>query len=62
MKKLLRPKKGRMIAGVCAGIANYINIDVTVIRLIWVFLLIPGGLPGLIPYIICIFVIPTEEK
>ena len=61
MKKLLRPKKGRMIAGVCAGIANYFNIDVTVVRLVWVFLLIPGGFPGLIPYIICIVVIPSEE-
>ncbi len=60
-KKLVRPKKGRVIAGVAAGIANYFNIDVTLIRLIWVFLLLPGGLPGVIPYFICWIVIPSEK-
>jgi len=52
VKKLRRPKKGRVIAGVAAGIADYLGLDVVVVRLIWVFLLIPGGLPGLIPYFI----------
>ena len=60
LKKLVRPLKGRMLAGVCVGIANYLNIDPTVIRVIWIFLLIPGGLPGLIPYILCWIVIPGE--
>lgn len=61
MKKLQRPKRGRMLAGVCAGVANYFNVDVTIVRLIWVFLLIPGGLPGLIPYVICWVLIPSEK-
>jgi phage shock protein C len=60
-KKLIRPKKGRMLAGVCAGIANYLDVDVTLVRLVGVFLLIPGGLPGLLPYIICWVVIPSEK-
>jgi phage shock protein C len=60
IKKLVRPKKNRVIAGVCAGIANYLNIDPTVVRVIWIFLLIPGGLPGLIPYILCWILIPEE--
>lgn len=60
-KKLIRPKKGRMVAGVAGAFANYFNIDVTLVRLGWVFLLIPGGLPGLIPYLICWIVIPSEE-
>jgi phage shock protein C len=61
MKKLIRPKAGRKVGGVALAIANYLDIDVTVIRLIWLFLLIPGGLPGLIPYFIMWIVIPEEE-
>lgn len=60
MKKLVRPKKGRKVAGVAIGLANYFNLDVTLVRLIWVFLLIPGGFPGLIPYLLCWLVIPEE--
>ena len=47
IKKLERPKKGRIVAGVCAGIAKYLNIDPTVVRVLWIFLLIPGGIPGI---------------
>lgn len=61
MKRLVRPKKGRVVAGVAIGMANYFNIDVSLVRLIWVFLLLPGGLPGLLPYIICWIVIPEED-
>jgi phage shock protein C len=61
MKKLTRPKKGRKVAGVALGLAHYLNVDVTVIRLIWFFLFIPGGLPGLVPYMICWLIIPEEE-
>lgn len=60
VKRLVRPKKGRILAGVCLAFANYLNIDVTLVRLVLIFLLIPGGLPGLIPYIICWLVIPSE--
>jgi phage shock protein C len=61
MKKLVRPKQGRRIAGVAAGFANYFDVDVTLVRIIWVILLLPGGLPGLLPYIICWIMIPTES-
>jgi phage shock protein PspC (stress-responsive transcriptional regulator) len=60
MKKLCRPKDGRKIAGVCAGFANYFGIDVTLVRLFWLLLLLPGGLPGLLPYIVCWIIIPEE--
>jgi phage shock protein C len=59
-KKLVRPKKGRKVAGVCLAVANYLGIDVTVVRLIWVFALLPGGLPGIVPYILCWIFIPSE--
>jgi len=61
MKKLVRPKKGRRFAGVAVGLANYFNVDVVVVRLIWVFLFVPGGFPGLFPYVICWLVIPEEN-
>jgi len=60
IKRLVRPKKGRKLAGVCLGIANYFNIDPTVVRVFWIFILIPGGIPGLIPYLLCWFIIPEE--
>ena len=44
-KKLLRSKKNRMIAGVCGGIGEYLKIDPTVIRVLWViFTLISMGI------------------
>lgn len=59
-KRLVRPKKGRKVAGVAMGMANYFDVDVTLIRLVWVLLLIPGGFPGLLPYVICWIVMPSE--
>jgi phage shock protein C len=62
VKRLVRPEKGRWVAGVCLALANYFNVDVTVIRIIWAFLLFPGGIPGLLPYIILWIIIPSEKK
>lgn len=61
IKKLVRPKKGKMVAGVCIGIANYLEIDPTVVRLVWILLLIPGGVPGILPYVLAWIVIPKEK-
>lgn len=60
MKKLYRSTKDKKIAGVCAGIAEYFNIDPTVVRVVAVLLLLPGGFPGLLPYIVLWIVIPPE--
>lgn len=61
VKKMVRPKKNRMIGGVAAGMANYFDVDPTLVRFIWVLLLVPGGLPGLVPYIIAWIVMPSEK-
>ena len=61
-KRLCRSRRDRRIAGVAGGMAEYFNIDPTLIRVIWALLLVPGGLPGLIPYLICWLVIPLEPK
>ena len=60
-KRLVLPKEGGKIGGVSAALSNYFEIDVTIIRIIWVLLLLPGGLPGIIPYIIMWLLIPEEE-
>ncbi len=58
-KKLYRKREGRKLLGVCAGMADYLNVDPTIIRVIWVVLSITGGL-GLLAYLICAFIIPEE--
>jgi len=61
-KKLRRSKIEKVVAGVAGGMAKYFGVDVVLVRLVWVFLLIPGGLPGLLPYLLCWIVIPEESK
>ncbi|GIK84031.1 MAG: hypothetical protein BroJett025_06530 [Patescibacteria group bacterium] len=60
-KRLLLPKKGKKIGGVAQALANYFDIDVTLVRVLWVLLLMPGGLPGIIPYVLLWLVIPEEN-
>ena len=56
-KRLYRSRTDRMIAGVCGGLAEYFNIDPTIVRLIFVIAAIVGG-PGVILYIILALVMP----
>ena len=51
----------KKIFGICAGIAEYIDIDPTIVRFLWLFLVIFGGGLFLIIYIILYFVVPTKE-
>ncbi|MBP6038460.1 MAG: PspC domain-containing protein [Candidatus Saccharimonas sp.] len=60
MKKLYRSKTDKKIAGICGGIAKYINVDPTVIRVGFIILALPGGLPGVLPYLVLWLVIPEE--
>jgi phage shock protein C len=57
---LVRSRKHRLIAGVAGGMAERFGVPVILVRLIWLLLLLPGGLPGLIPYAICWLLIPSE--
>jgi phage shock protein C len=59
-RRLYRSRSHRMIAGVAGGMADRFGIPVWLARLLWVLLLLPGGFPGLIPYVICWIVIPEE--
>lgn len=59
-KTLYRSKTDRKIAGICGGMGKYFNIDPTVVRVVFVLLLLPGGLPGILPYLVLWVVIPEE--
>lgn len=55
---LSRPTQGKMLAGVCAGFARSLGIDVTVIRIVWAILMLSGI--GIIAYIVCWIVMPRD--
>lgn len=57
--KLVRPRLGRKVAGVCLGFSEYFDIDVTVVRLVWLITAIMTCI-GFIPYIIAWIVMPEE--
>ena len=61
-RKLVRPRTGRKIAGVCAGFAEYFDLDVTLIRLVWLIagiLMLPFWAIG---YIVAWIVIPDQPE
>lgn len=60
MRRLYRSSTNKKIAGVCGGLAEYFHIDATIIRVVFVILLLPGGFPGLIPYLILWLVMPMR--
>ncbi len=60
-RTLYRARNGRWLAGVCAGMAEYMNLTPTVVRLIFAAMsLFFGG--GILMYIVGIFIIPVEPK
>lgn len=58
-KRLYKSNTDKKLDGVCAGIANYFNIDPTLIRLAWAIFTLAGGC-GLIAYIIAAIIMPRE--
>lgn len=58
-KKLYRSNRNKMLAGVCGGLAEYLNLDPTVVRLGWVLFSSFWG-SGILAYIIAAIIIPTE--
>ncbi|KAA3617904.1 MAG: PspC domain-containing protein [Calditrichaeota bacterium] len=56
-----RISENKMIAGVCTGLAHYFDIDVTLIRLLWVFAALASGGLAIIAYIIAIIVFPDAS-
>lgn len=60
-KRLYKSNENRMIEGVCGGIAEYFNMDPTLIRLGWVLFCVLGG-SGIIAYIIAAIIIPRRSQ
>jgi phage shock protein C len=59
--RLMRPRFNRKIAGVCAGIAEHIDLDASLVRLLWVLITLTSGFfPGIITYILAWIIIPEE--
>ena len=62
IKRLYRSRKDRVLGGVCGGIAQYLEVDPVVVRLMWAIgTLISMGV-GLLAYIIAWVIIPEEPK
>jgi phage shock protein C len=59
--KLYKSNSDKMVSGVCGGIAEYFNIDSTIVRLALVLFILIGG-SGLLAYIICAIVIPQNPN
>jgi phage shock protein C len=59
VKRLYRSRDEQMLAGVCGGVAEYFDVDPTLIRLLFVLLALAGG-PGLLAYLILWIVIPER--
>lgn len=58
-KRLFRSNSNKVICGVCGGVADYLNIDPTVIRLLWVIFGITGF--GVLAYIIAAIIMPVQQ-
>ena len=58
-RRLVRPMHQKTLGGVCAGFANYLEVDVTLMRIIWLSTAIFFGLP-FIAYLVCWIVMPSD--
>ena len=62
-KRLMRPRAGRKIAGVCAGMAEYFDLDVTLVRVLWVVVTFFTGIVfGVAGYLVAWIVMPEESQ
>lgn len=56
-KRLYKSRNNKMICGVCAGIADYFNIDPSIVRVLWAVLALAAG-TGVLAYIACAIILP----
>ena len=60
-RKLYKSSDDKMLCGVCGGLGDYLGIDSTIVRLIWVVFTLCGG-AGLLAYIIAAIIIPSAPQ
>ena len=61
-KKLYKVRYGAKVDGVCGGLANYLDMDPTVMRIIWIVGSLFLNVGGIIAYIVCSLVMPREPQ
>jgi len=61
-KKLRRSRTDRWIGGVCGGLGEFFGMNPAWFRLLFFILGLPGGVPGVLPYLILWAIIPLEER
>lgn len=59
---LMRARRNRKIAGVCAGIGRHFGVDPTLVRILFVVMFFCPVMPAIIPYLVCWFVMPLEPR
>ena len=59
-KRLYKTRNNKMICGVCAGIADYFNIDPSIVRVLWAVLALAAG-TGVLAYIACAIILPEGD-
>ena len=59
-KRLYKSRNNKMICGVCAGIADYFNIDPSIVRVLWAVLALSSG-TGVLAYIACAIILPEGD-
>jgi phage shock protein C len=61
-RRLTRSRQHRLIAGVCGGIAEYLDVDVTVVRILYILVsILSAAFPGILAYILLMFVMPRSD-
>ncbi|HEU5249539.1 MAG TPA: PspC domain-containing protein [Thermoanaerobaculia bacterium] len=62
-RRLTRSNRNKMIAGVCGGLAEYFDMDPTVVRVLYVLAsILSAAFPGVVAYIILMFLMPPPEQ
>ena len=62
-KKLMRSRAERKIAGVCAGLAQYFELDVLLVRVLCIFITLASGVcPGVVTYLLAWIIVPSEPE
>ncbi len=59
---LRRSRSNRVLAGVCGGLGEFFGLSAFWFRLLFIILSLPGGLPGILPYIVLWLIIPPERR
>jgi len=57
---LRRSRRNRVVAGVCGGLAEFFGVSAFWFRLAFLLALIPGGVPGILVYLIMMIIVPSE--